>query len=147
MALLLSRALFGDDEAVQARDFCTPEEIQQSIKASKNYRLDGSDPAASTPLLFFDTRMQRTWLTKTDRRLYCILDDLRKPGPHINWSMAISEIAKDGKLILEIRAHDLSETGKSGMVDFGPNHRDWLYSTKLFTVRPVEEEIAAFLLK
>jgi hypothetical protein len=154
MAILLSDVILkaqqrSAPEGAPAGDraFLSIDEIKQAITRSKNYELDGTSPALASVLLLFDTRMQRTWLAKTGRRLYCILDDLRKSAPHINWSMAMSEVVKDGKVILEIRVHDMSETGKSGLVDFGPNHKDWIFSTRLFTVRPVEEEIRAFLLK
>lgn len=145
MAVLLSKALFGEDQPSNVRGFCAPDEIKRAITSSKNFGLDGSDPSTATLLLFFDTRIQRTWLAKTARRLYCILDDVRKPAPHVNWSMAVGEIIRDGELVLDISAHDLSATGESGRVDFGPRHKDWLYSTKLFTARPVEDEVRAFL--
>lgn len=144
MAVVLSKALFGD-EAAPLRDFLTPDEIKLAIRESKNYRHDLSEPSQSKVLLFFDTRLQRTWLTKTLSRLYCILDDLGKPAPNINWSMPMEEVVNKNKLIMPVKAHGLSETGKSGLIDFGSKHRDWIYSTRLFTVRPVQEEIEAFL--
>lgn len=145
MAILLSTALFGDEPKPSGRDFYTPDAIKMSIAGSKNFKLDGSDPKDATLLLLFDTRLQRTWLVKTRNRLYCVLDDLRTPEPNINWSMAMHEIVKDNKLLIDIVEHSPSETGKSGLVDIGANHKDWLYSTKLFTVRSVKDELGAFL--
>lgn len=147
MAVLLSTALFESDST--PRRFFTVEEIKQFIARSKNYRLDMSPPAEALPLLLYQTRIQQTWLVKTTKRLYCLLDYVRKPEPNVNWSMPMSEVADpNGELKLAVKAHPPSDADQtSGTVDFGPNHRDWLYSTKLFTVRSVEEEIGAFLLK
>ena len=147
MALLLSTALFESDKS--SRQFYTVEEIKQSIKKSKNYRLDQSDPSSAVPLLIYQSRLQQTWLLKTLRRLYCILDDIRKPEPHVNWSMAITEVLDgNGGIRLQFKARPPEgENQTTGKLDFGPSHKDWLYSTKLFTIRPIEEEITAFLLK
>jgi hypothetical protein len=146
MAVLLSTALFETDSGL--RPFRTVEEIKQSIRQSKNHKLDQSDPAGALPLLIYQTRLQQTWLIKTSKRLYCVLDDIRKPEPHVNWSMDMSEVLDDtGGVKLEIRTQQPASGQTSGKVDFGPKHKDWLFSTKLFTVRSVEEEIRTFLLK
>ncbi|MBX3570011.1 MAG: hypothetical protein KF914_18255 [Rhizobiaceae bacterium] len=147
MAILLSKALFGDEEGAAMRDFLQPEGIKQSVRSSKNYRLDGTDPDQAALLLLFDTRMQRTWLVKTTKRLYCVLDDLREREPNVNWSMPVQSAVENGTVTLDIRNRGPSDTGKSGLIDFGVNHRDWLYSPRLFTVRPVDEEIRDFLMK
>ena len=133
----------------KCKAFRTVEEIKESIRQSKNYRLDRSDPAGALPLLIYQTRLQQTWLIKTLIRLYCVLDDLRKPEPHVNWSMAMSEVLDGaGNIKMGIAARPPAASSETaGQIDFGPNHKNWLFSTKLFTVRSVEEEIRAFLLK
>ena len=146
MAVLLSTALFEPEKG--ARRFRTVDEIKESITQSKNYRLDMTSPSSALPLLIYQTRLQQTWLIKTLKRLYCLLDDLRKPDAHVNWSLDMSEVVEAGEVKLEIKVR-LPEkpTETAGQIDFGPKHKGWLFSTKLFTVRSVEEELRAFLLK
>ena len=36
---------------------------------------------------------------------------------------------------------------RSGLIDIGPDHRDWLFSKSLFTTRPAEIEVRDFILK
>jgi hypothetical protein len=146
MAVLLSTALFETESAT--RRFHTVHEIKQAIARSKNYKLDGTDPEDALPLLLYQTRIQQTWLVKTRKRLYCLLDDIRKPEPHVNWSMSMDEVVDKGELRLQLKVlPPTSKSETSGTIDFGPKHKDWLFSIKLFTVRPVDEEIRAFLLK
>jgi hypothetical protein len=68
-------------------DFSLSQEIAQYIVNSKHFNATKEKPEQAKTLLFFDTQRQRTWLVATPFRLYCILDDVRKPEPHINWSM------------------------------------------------------------
>lgn len=150
MVVLLSDVLWGGSEQGSAtRQFCTESEIKQAVKLSKNSALDSADPNDANVLLFFQTSLQQTWLVKTKNRLYCILDDVRKPQPHVNWSMPMSDILdKNGEIKLQIKARDrVTKSQTSGELDFGPNHRYWLFSTKLFTFESAEEVIKAFLRK
>lgn len=147
MAVLLSTALF--EQEGKARRFFTVEEIKTAITRSKNYRLDLSDPAQAVLLLLYQTHLQQTWLAKTLNRLYCLLDDIRKPGCNVNWSMPMAEVLNaDGTLKLEIVAQPLPDDRQTvGKVDLGTQYRNLLYSRQLFTVRPVVEELRLFLEK
>src|SRR5262249_26566517 len=129
------------------RPFKTDAEIKEAIELSKNFDHDGSDPRDAFALLFFDTSLQHTWLVKTKKRLYCILDDIRKPAPHVNWSMPMSEVLdQNGNVKLDVKARDrVTKSQASGKLDFGPNHRNWLFSTKLFTIESAEETVKSFL--
>lgn len=147
MAVLLSTVLFESEaKTATKRPFFSVEEIKRFIVQSKNYRLDGTDPLTAVPLLIYQAPFQQTWLVKTIKRLYCILDDLRKAEPNINWSMPMTDVLDDaGEIKLQIAAHPPSgKDERTGKIDFGPK-KDWLYSTKLFTVRSIEDEIRALL--
>ena len=148
MVYLLSDVLMNSERARPAaplRAFASVEQIRDAIRLSKNYRVDGSAPETARPLLFFQTSLQQTWLVRTDERLYCILDDVRRPQPHINWSIPMSEVVdQTGKLLIRIEARD-GPGSNSGLVDIGSNHRDWLYSRKLFAATGVEKAFEDFL--
>jgi hypothetical protein len=131
------------------RPFCTVSEIKQAIRLSKYYGRDGSEPDDAQTLLIYQTSLQQTLLVKTGNRLYGILDDVRKPEPHVNWSIPMSDVVdENGAVKLPINAPDrLTRYQTSGKLDFGPNHRSWLFSAKLFTVESVKEVVKAFLRK
>jgi hypothetical protein len=112
------------------RDCISREEIAKYIVNSLNFDARTEEPGAAKTLLLFQTSRQRTWLVATAERLYCILDDVRKPGPHINWSMPRSKVMKDDQVALEIRPHD--RTAGTGLVDFGTEHPRWLYTRDFF---------------
>lgn len=38
-----------------------------------------------------------------------ILDDVRKPEPHLNWSLPRTQVVADGDIALEIRADDRAQ--------------------------------------
>mgnify|MGYP005813015515 CR=1 FL=1 len=147
MAVLLSDVLMKRSRDRGPRPFLTLAQIRTVITQSVNYPThDGTDPASARALLLFQTTTQQTWLVMTERRLYCILDDRRKPAPHINWSMAMSEVVSDGKLQLEISFDEQAPvSSKSGLVHFGPKHRNWLYSKKLFASEPIALQLDRFL--
>jgi hypothetical protein len=112
------------------REFKSREEIAEYVAHSVNFDPTLEDPRTTKTLLLFQTSRQRTWLAATPERLYCILDDVRKPEPHINWSMPRAKIIENGEVGLEIRPHD--RTARTGLVDFGDEHRRWLYTRDLF---------------
>lgn len=135
--MLLSEIL--EDRA----EFTSPEEIMQATKRSKNFDQRSEDLNEAEALLIFRTSRQQTWLVVTSQRLYCILDDLRKSTPHINWSMPKSALVSVDQVILPI---SLRDKGKStGYIDFGDRHRDWLYTKSLFTDVPIDSQVRHIL--
>jgi hypothetical protein len=44
-------------------------------------------------LLIFSTSRQHTWLVATTKSLACVLDDVRREDPRIQWTMPIGEAA------------------------------------------------------
>lgn len=140
MVVFLSQAFQSAPDAAR-RGFESMPAIKLRIAESKSYDLDGSDPADAVALLIFSTRLQQTWLVASARRLYCVLDDIGDLEPRSQWSMPLEEIVNaDGTLRINLRERLKSE--RSGLVDFGEAHKDWLFSRKLFEVTPIAESIA-----
>jgi hypothetical protein len=127
------------------REFKSREEIVRYIVNSVNFDSTTESPESAKALLLLQTAKQRTWLVATRERLYCILDDVRKPESHINWSLPRRQVIEDGNIVLEIRPHDRTE--RTGLVDFGPEHRRWLYTRDLFERGDVASAIREFLKK
>ena len=75
--------------------------------------------------------------------LYCILDDVRKKHPHINWSMPKSDMKDANGIKLNIASRD--KTDRTGLVDIGGKHKRWLYTKKLFSSKDIETSIEEFL--
>jgi hypothetical protein len=127
------------------REFKSREEIVRYIVNSVNFDSTTESPESAKALLLFQTAKQRTWLVATRERLYCVLDDVRKPEPHINWSLPRRQVIEDGNVVLDIRPHDRTE--RTELVDFGPEHRRWLYTRDLFERGDVASAIREFLEK
>lgn len=150
MAIFLSDALMSQQSRSVSGDraLFDREAIREAITLSKNYAAhDGTDPSKASALLLFQTSRQRTWLIRTEKRLYCVLDDTSKPAPHVNWSLSNSDyLDSTGKLTIEVREQNwTSDSGRTGKVDIGPKHKNWLFSRNLFQSMPVEKQITALL--
>jgi len=100
------------------RNFWGEEEIKELIRRSKAFDSANESPSSSLSLLIFQTSKQQTWLVSTSERLYCILDDIRKPRPKIQWSSKKQSLSPDGNYESVIVTGPKSE--KSGLVDIGP---------------------------
>jgi hypothetical protein len=127
------------------RPFADKSEIIEFIKNSKHYDAAIEDKSIADALLIFQTSKQQTWLVSNSERLYCILDDLRKDKPNINWAMHKSKVISSGKINLTITSRD--ETDNSGRVDIGPRHTNWYFTKRLFSNSPVEDFIYALIQK
>lgn len=82
-------------------------------------------------LLLFSTTRQQTWLIASNHRLFCILDDVAGDGFVTRWELTKHTIIHNGKIILDIRIHE-DYSSRSGSIDFGEMHKNWLYSKKIF---------------
>jgi hypothetical protein len=133
---MMFKSLF-DEKAL----FRSAEEIKDSIKLSKNYEQE--NPSKAKLLTFFSTSNQKTYLVYTDKRVYCVLDDVRNTEPHINWSVSRDKIMKDNQL--QIKLETRSKTDKTGLIDFGDKHKNWLYSKELFQNEDIVAEVEDFL--
>lgn len=131
------------DTILGKREFLGAEEIAAYIVNSKNFNAAIEDPAQAETMRFFETSKQHTWLVGTPNRLYCILDDIRKPTPHINWSMSKLKIIEGPELVVDLVSRTRNKS--TGTIDFGPKHKRWLYSRSLFEDQPVEDAVEGFI--
>ncbi|PHR73007.1 MAG: hypothetical protein COA66_04205 [Arcobacter sp.] len=124
-------------------------EIKNCIISSKNFSSNKEVPQDSDAMILFETSKQRTWLVTTRERLYCILDDIRKTNLNINWSMSKNEIiSKNRKSTkLKIKSRPKPKAVRTGYVDIGNEHKNWLYSKELFKDQDVETEVKNFILR
>ncbi len=123
-------------------EFISESEIKNYIKNSINFKADLENPDDSEALSIFQTVKQKTWLVSTNRRLYCILDDIRKEKPHINWSIQKSDLVDGSKIIIDLITHETRKKYKTiGCVDIGQNHKNWLYSKPMFKDQDIVESI------
>src|SRR5260221_14496595 len=90
------------------RKFATREDVASLVAQSE--RQTGS--RLPRTLLIFSTSKQHTWLVATARSLVCVLDDVRKEVPRIQWSMPIEETRG-----APIRAGSYSD--RRGLLDIG----------------------------
>ena len=123
--------------------FRSEEDIKLWIKNSKNYQ--GEDIRSAEILLIFSTSKQRTYLVATPESLYCILEDVRKSKPHINWSMPKKALISNGEVAISISFRDKSE--KTGLVDIGSTHKNWLFTKKLFRDSDIASSIKEFIVR
>src|SRR5438034_5041571 len=124
------------------RELLTQEEIVQFTTTAPEFDIKRERTEHAGILLIFQTLQQQTWLVATSERLYCVLDDIRRPKPEVRWTMDKSDLVADHDVIVHIAIHDRSE--RSGRVDIG-DHTDWLYSTALFSTVPIDEAIKALI--
>lgn len=78
---------------------------------------------ATDALLLFRTRVQRTWIVATNKRLFCVLDDseTRASSRLIQWSLPLDKAGS-----IRVRSHK----PRTGLLDIGPRTH-WLYSRSL----------------
>lgn len=109
------------------RDYTSQSNIRAAITKSVNYENENINSAEL--LCFFETSKQRTWLVATNKRVYLILDDVRKEYIKVNNSIKISSLYEEDKLIIKI---DPKYKPLTGRIYFQEETRGWLYSKKLF---------------
>lgn len=126
------------------REFYSESQIRDCITSSKNFISEKEDYNNAKLLLIFETLKQKTWLVTTEIRLYCVLDDIRKPSPNINWSLGKDKLISDNNIVLDIKSKDKNKT--TGLVDLGSNHKNWLYSKRLFENYDIENSVKQLLI-
>jgi len=78
---------FGEHELREQDD------IIRIVTRSKSYNNNDQETLRDAKILQLNSnRNQRSWLVRTNCRLYKILDDRRKPDAIINWSRTLSRI-------------------------------------------------------
>ena len=111
-------------------------EVKAAIKKSKNYKNEPIDNAKS--LNFFQTSKQKSYLIATEKMVYCVVDDIRKNEPKVNWSEKTS-IFKNKVISTS------SKMEKTGLVSFGDNHKNWLYTKSIFSGDIIENEVSKLI--
>ena len=122
--------------------FESEEGIKEVIQNSRHFEAAKETPQEANALLIFGSPKQQTWLVSTGERLYCILDDIRKDEPHLNWVMPRSQLVTGDAISIDLVTHESRRSSPAfGLVDVGPKHKDWLFSKRLFKRVSVEEAI------
>jgi hypothetical protein len=87
-------------------------------------RVQGRHRLRDLPLLLFENSYQHTWLVVTEREVACVLDDTEKPPSYdpLRWHCRHRHVWP-----IETEPN----TAATGVIHLGPEHRDWLYSTRL----------------
>ena len=112
------------------RDFHKRNEIIEFIKNKFN-PTDKEKIESSEEIILFRTSRQQTWLIVSNTTVYCILDDKEKKSILFKWKMNKEELIDSvGNFNLNISTGDYK--GNTGTINFGEQHKDWLYSKKLF---------------
>lgn len=121
--------------------FRSEEEIKSYISNSKKYKQE--NPSDAKLLKIFSTSKQRTYLVITDKMIYCILDDARKNKPHLNWSKTRDNFFDGKNLTVAVTTREKSTT--TGLVDFGSDHKNWLFTKSLFKDISIENKLKSLL--
>jgi hypothetical protein len=73
------------------RRFAGEDEIKACVSKSRGEDGIEGDYQQARTLLIFASSKQQTWLAVTMKSLYLIVDDKRKVGPKVQWSMNIED--------------------------------------------------------
>ena len=115
------------------RELASETEIVNRIIEYKNFK--SADISTATCLLFFATQLQRTWLVATSERLYCFLDDVRKPKPLLQWVLEKETLSNPSGLNIVVLPE--SRSPEAGLLNI-EDKKNWLYSKELY---PKETEL------
>ncbi|SRR6266446_271580 len=124
------------------RELLKREEIVNFVRNASAFDPTNEHTENAGALLLFQTLQQQTWLVATSERLYCVLDDIRRPKPEIRWTMSKSELVTGDNVDVDIATRE--GAGNSGRINIG-KHNDWLYSKALFSTVPVDAAIKALI--
>ncbi len=124
------------------RNFWSKDEILTVVKNSESFDPQQEDLDNAESLLIFTSSKQQTWLITTAARLYCVLDDIRKTRPELQWILTQGELISEGEITATVRTKDKSE--RTGLLDVGPR-RNWLFSKTLFVDEPLEKRLITTL--
>lgn len=112
------------------RDFSKLEDIKNYINSA--YSLDSEENINNAEgLILFQTSRQKTWLIASEKKLFCVLDDIENDSFEVRWQMDKFDLIKEQGLSLEINTNP-NYSPSTGSVDLGNNHKEWLYSKKLY---------------
>lgn len=119
------------------RAFASESEIRNRIHADRRFSDDNLRNARS--LKIFDTSRQRTWLVASSKRLYCVLDDVRKDNPRIQWAIPKAELRDENGNVRVSTSP--SKYKNSGLLHIA-YCRNWLFSKRLFSPADLESAVS-----
>ena len=125
------------------REFASESEIKELVTQTAEFDESLEQPDEIETLPIFDTSTQRTWILTTRARLYCVLDDIRKAAPALQWTLDSESLVHQGDLAVEIGTREKSP--RTGLLDIG-QRRGWLYSKGLFPKATVEAQLESMIL-
>lgn len=121
------------------------DDILALIEKSPNFAK--YDPTETTKgaqaLMLFDIGARTSWLVRTNKRIYKVLDDRRDDRPTINWSIS-AESARNSEV--HVLSSKQTSSGKLLRIAFSfrPG-REYLVDPKLFQGIGVEAAIESFI--
>jgi hypothetical protein len=125
-------------------DFKSADEIIALVGQSPFFEAQENIEQAEA-LLIFQTSRQQTWLVATNRRLYCILDDLNKGFTQVQWTIPKNELVDErGRIIVPMATGH--KTDKTGLLDIGKRH-NWLFSKRLFVDKDLLAKIQDMIVR
>lgn len=112
------------------RDFSKLEDIKNYI--ASNYSLEpGENILTAEGIIIFQTSRQKTWLIASEKKLFCVLDDIENDSFEVRWQMSKTDLFQGRNLNFEVKVNP-NYSPTTGSVDLGNNHKEWLYSKKLY---------------
>ena len=118
--------------------------VIEQVKNSINFNKDGDETLeGAKAILLFTNSNQKSWLVKTNKRFYKILDDKRKPKPVINWSEKSENLFDENekpKLNLNPYKKDINKI----IFGFKPG-KEYLVDKKLFSNVEFDDALTKFL--
>lgn len=119
------------------RPFASENEIRKCIHA--DHRFSDDNLADAHLLKIFDTSKQHTWLVVSSEHLYCVLDDVRKDNPRVQWAISKAEL-RDENGNIQMSTSPVSKYRNIGLLHIA-HHRNWLFSKKLFPNSSLESAV------
>lgn len=129
-----SDAYFTPSGPLQVDGHYTPAGVIDFIERS-SYLSPGEKIVEVLPL--FRTKSQRTWLVSTNRKLLCVLDDVKTRARQdlVQWREPLQDIH-------DVVPRPRADKKHSGLVDIG-RRQNWLYS---FSLYPEPDQLRAEIL-
>ncbi|MDB5404986.1 MAG: hypothetical protein JWQ55_7004 [Rhodopila sp.] len=138
--------------AVSQREFLTAGQIKEFVRQHDEKlqqdlygRKANANPAIlphdlRVILIFIEEKLQ-TWLVADSMTAYCVLDDRRREEPRVRLTTSLADALP--VQVEEIRVGTWA--AKAGVLHFGNNPSEWMYSKNLFAYEDVQATVTRFL--
>lgn len=131
--------------ALGYRSFNDKDAIINFISNSKYYNEKDESPTESDALLIFKTSKQQTWLVASAKRLYIILDDIRKDQPNINRSFSKNHLI-DNNHKVSASIEEKQKSDKTGVLMIEGMKKGYLFSRMLFSYESIIKKVTGLLM-